>query len=107
MSRSVSFELISDDWRLTSYHVVVDVFDDNIDVWLEYGGQEYSATFFTARNVERLMHRWVESGEQLAPYFWARHAINLPSLEFKTVRGASDDLIRTGEIAQAMSLRHE
>ncbi len=85
------------DWAL------VDETDDNVDVYVTLAdGRKYVATFFTPRNVERLMGEFGQSGEcGFGSYFWAADMILISSLSRVSVRNAVRDLMSHHEFESA------
>ncbi|WP_147300599.1 hypothetical protein [Lysobacter silvisoli] len=87
-------------------HTIEDMHDDNVDVHVVLSnGERYSATFFTLKNVERLMRSYQESGECLnGSFFWARDMIIVTMITPEEVSRVVWDLVSSGELKGAMSL---
>lgn len=79
--------------------------DANVDVEVRLSsGTLLGATFFTIKNIRTLFARNKASGECAGGvYLWAVDMIIVKSLSRETIRETVADLIRTGEIEQAMS----
>jgi hypothetical protein len=64
--------------------------DDNSDVRVIFDdGRRYAATFFTIKNVAKLLE------QQPGSYFWASHAIVVTRLDDQTVRSTIEELLRS------------
>ena len=80
-----------------------DEFDDNLDIEITLSdGRQYSATFFTLRNLESLFEKNRRTGECAGGlYFWAVDMILVERLDHETIRATIADLISSGELASA------
>jgi hypothetical protein len=80
----------------------VDPEDDNVDVYVHFeDGRSYIATFFTLRNIERLMEKDRRTGESGGGlHFWATDMVIVRRLDPETVRLAIEDIIASGDLEQ-------
>jgi hypothetical protein len=78
---------------LSQYHF--DLEDGNIDVEVKFdSGQRFVATFFTLKNIKRLMGQYQSTGEcKNGAYFWASDMIIVETLSEQNINSAVADLI--------------
>lgn len=75
--------------------------DDNVDVEVRSpDGEAWTSTFFTLRNVARLMEHWRSTGEAAGgTYFWGGPgAVLVEELSHEVIVTAIADLVSTGEL---------
>ena len=74
--------------------------DDNVDVEIVLADSRvFSATFFTLKNIERLLLEYEATGECASGlYFWSQDMIIVSDLDEPTLRKTIDDLIGSGEL---------
>ncbi len=90
---------------IVHYAEIVDPTDDNVDVHVRMeSGERYVATFFTLKNVQRLMDGYKQTGEcSSGQYFWASDMVIIHDLTDETIRQTVEDLIASGEFKRAFS----
>ena len=73
---------------------------DNVDVEITLSDKRvFSATFFTLKNIERLLSIYKTTGECAnGLYFWAQDMIIVNDLDEPTLRKAVNDLIDSEEL---------
>lgn len=98
----MKLEILTDEWRLYSYHEVNDPVDDNLDVFVDWRGQRFRCTVYTIKNISRLMTQWHATGEHRAPYFWATDVLIVPRVDSATLMQVVDDVVRLGQLAAVM-----
>ena len=83
--------------------------NDNIDVEvIMIDGQRFCATFFTIKNINKLIQNYKKTGEcKNGLYFWASDAILVEQITEDVIRESVDDLINNGEFERAFSLSCE
>lgn len=75
---------------------------ENIDVVVEFESQRFAATFFTLRNINRIMERHQASGESdHGRYFWASDMIVVPRITLEEIERTVSHLIEVGEFETA------
>jgi hypothetical protein len=68
--------------------------DGNLDVFVSLNGETYMATFFTYKNINKLINTYKETGECLnGRYFWASDMILTEDLNMNTIREVTRDMI--------------
>ncbi|HIE30012.1 TPA: hypothetical protein EYP66_22335 [Candidatus Poribacteria bacterium] len=99
------------DYKLTIYHGItpLDCDNDNVDVQVTFpGGENFSAVFFTLRNIKTLMKRYKKTGECSGGlYFWASNMIIVERLNEKTLCETIDNLLAEGEFGRVFSKDEE
>ena len=93
----------SDAFDVVIIDAVADCVDDNTDVRVILpDGRSYVATFFTIKNIERLLREYAANGEcAFGQYFWSSEMIVIKSLDMSSIRTAVADLLRNGEFHKA------
>lgn len=83
--------------------------DENIDVEVTLsGGERFTATFTTLKNIAAIMEGYRKSGECLAgKYFWASELIVVDDLNLESIRKVVADLLKSGELFRAFGGPHE
>lgn len=95
MNRDV---MLSTSYRITLFDPIDDVDDDNSDVFVYFdSGERYVATFFTVKNIKKIMDKDQRTGENLnGTYFWSSEMIIVSRIDQDTVARTVKDLIETG-----------
>jgi hypothetical protein len=83
----------------------LDPIDDNVDVEVLFDdGARYMATFFTVRNIQKLMDQYQQTGECMKGlYFWASGLIVVRTLTRQNIAKAVGDLVGKKEFERAFS----
>lgn len=71
--------------------------DDNVDVFVHFeNGEQYFASFFTLKNIERLNRKNRESGEcSYGLYFWSSDMIIIEEITTENIRKSVEDFLET------------
>lgn len=79
--------------------------NDNVDVQVTFpNGENFSAVFFTLRNIETLMQRYKKTGECAAGmYFWTSDMMIVERLTEKTICETVDSLLAEEAFASVFS----
>lgn len=79
--------------------------DENVDIGiLLEDGKEYTATFFTIKNLKKLLNGFQKTGEaQGGLYIWAVDMIVVNFLSDEVILKSISDLINSGDIEKACS----
>jgi len=87
----------------------LELLNDNVDVEVIVNERDrYFATFFTLSNIERLMNRYMVSGECAnGLYFWAKNAIVIRDLEEHSIAKVIKKLLASGEFESAFGLAQD
>jgi hypothetical protein len=78
---------------------------DNLDVVVQFrDGRRYGATFFTAKNIEKLFRKNQQTGECAGGlYLWADHMILVRELSLNAIERTVESLLEDGEFKKAFS----
>lgn len=84
-------------------HHIEDPTDDNADVYVILpNGDNYVATFYTPKNIQRLMAKDRAAGEHCnGLYFWGSGMILIERLDEQSFRAAVEDLMEWGHFEKA------
>ena len=95
------------DYKLTIYGGIgpLNPDNDNVDVQVTFpNGENFSAVFFTLRNIETLMQRYKKTGECAAGmYFWTSDMMIVEKLTEKTICETVDSLLVEEAFASVFS----
>ena len=95
------------DYKLTIYGGIrpLNPDNDNVDVQVTFpNGENFSAVFFTLRNIETLMQRYKKTGECAAGmYFWTSDMMIVEKLTEKTICETVDNLLAEEAFASVFS----
>jgi len=100
MANSVQLEIIGE---------VSDPSDQNTDVFIRFeNGEEYVASFFTIKNIVRMMSKNKVSGEQQnGSYFWSSDMVIVEEISEDCIRRTVEDLIKSQGFFRAASATNE
>jgi len=79
--------------RVYSYHSISDPQDDNIDIFVDTGGDVYGGTIYTVENTRTLMNK-----PGMPFYFHDRHGVVVEALDNETLEKAFRELILENDI---------
>ncbi|RYD55820.1 MAG: hypothetical protein EOP56_14755 [Sphingobacteriales bacterium] len=70
--------------------------DDNIDVnVILENGDAYFGTFFTVKNIDRIMTRHKQTGESAnGSYFWSINMLIIDKINIECIKKCIDDLLK-------------
>jgi hypothetical protein len=96
-------------FQLKLLHQPTSKTDDNIDIEVTLaGGERFTATFTTLKNIATIMERYQKSGECLGgKYFWASELVVVDDLNLDSIRKVVADLLKSGELFRAFGGPHE
>jgi hypothetical protein len=99
----------SSGFQLKLLHAPISKSDDNVDIEVTLaGGERFTATFTTLKNIATIMERYRQSGECLAgKYFWASELIVVDELNVALIRKVVSDPLKSGELSRAFGGPHE
>jgi hypothetical protein len=74
--------------------------NSNVDAYIYVEDRIYYATFFTIRNVEGLMHRWMQTGETKSfSHFFATDCLIVDKLDQQQLEAIVEELVENGTLA--------
>jgi hypothetical protein len=79
--------------------------ESNVDVYISFGNSEkYFCTFFTVSNIEYLLKRYSETGENnYGRFFWATNMIILKEITLENMRSCVNSLLIDGTFHDAFA----
>lgn len=80
----------------TGYNIT-NIIDDNIDIHIIVDNRVFFSTFFTTKNIDRLIDK------ESSSYFWATDMIILSDLRLETIKGAVIDIVESGIISDSLT----
>ncbi len=83
----------------------INIYDDNIDIYVSFAnGKKYFSTFFTLRNIERLILEYKKSGECCSgKYFWAVDMCIVEEISEQVVADCISCMLKNGEFEKVFS----
>lgn len=83
--------------------------DENLDVFIHFeNGEEYVLSFFTLKNISRLMSKNKLMGEQLnGAYFWSSDMVIITEISEDSIMRTVEDLIKSHSFYRAASATNE
>ena len=86
------------EFYITIIDKIRDIYNDNVDVQVNYKGKNYIATLITLKNIQTLMENHKKSGESLnGSYFWASGSFIIRDLKIDTINAVIKEMIKEEE----------